>query len=135
MIGSTEIIEVKNAETVEKTEKAILNELKQDLADWLTADRDLVWRPAIELTKENNEFAARALVPGVEAKDIAVTVAPEVLMIKGATPNHRKILRSIRFPRPVNPGEVHAEMKDGILCVHAEMAGAAEDEFMMPKAA
>ena len=73
MIGTTEVIEVKNAETVEKTEEAILNELKQDLADWLTADRDLVWRPAIELTKENNEFAARALMPGVEAKDIAVT--------------------------------------------------------------
>ena len=47
MIGTTEVIEVKNAETVEKTEEAILNELKQDLADWLTADRDLVWRPAI----------------------------------------------------------------------------------------
>src|SRR5437870_1778690 len=109
MIERVEVVEVKNAETQEKTKETIFDELKQDLAEWMTTDRDRVWRPAIELTKEDNEFAARALVPGVDPKDVEVLVAPELLLIRGemhrGESGHRKLLRSIKFPRPVNPNK------------------------------
>src|SRR4051812_11500509 len=78
-------VEVKHAETTGKMTETIVNELRRDLAEWMTADRDLVWRPAIELTKEDNEFAARALLPGVDPKDVEVLVAPKLLLIKGDT--------------------------------------------------
>jgi HSP20 family molecular chaperone IbpA len=139
MMEKPGLIELKNSETPEKTRETIFNVLRSDLADWMTTDRDLVWRPAIELTKEDNEFAARALVPGVDPEDVEVLVAPELLLIKGEThrsePGHRKLLGSLKFPRPVNPDRVHAEIKDGMLAVRAEIAEAAKANICLPRAA
>jgi hypothetical protein len=42
----------------------------------------MVWRPMVELMKEENEYAARVLLPGVHAGDIEVLLAPDVLPIK-----------------------------------------------------
>lgn len=130
---------MKHSETPEKTKEAIFDELREDFADWMTTNRDLVWRPAIELTREDNEFAARALVPGIEAKEVEILVAPGLLLIKGEThrgePGHRKLLRSVEFPRPVNPDKVHAEIRNGILCVRAEIAEASKPNILVLKAA
>jgi HSP20 family protein len=139
-------VELKQAETPEKTKDTILDEVKHDFADWLTADRDLVWRPAIELTEKNNEFTVRALVGGVDLKDVEVLVAPEMMLIKAETQAdtargtvHRsefasgKLRRLIEFPRAVNPNGVRAEIKDGMLCIKARIAKA--DEAKMLRAA
>lgn len=139
MLARTEVVEVKHSKTPEETSKMIFDELRRDFADWMTTDRDRVWRPAIELTKEDNEFAARALVPGVDPKDVEVLVAPDLLLIKAEAERgesgHRKVLRSITFPRPVNPDKVHAEIKDGMLSVKAEIAGASKKIVFFPRAA
>ena len=136
---TAEAVKVKHSETPEKTKETIFDELRRDFADWMTADRDMVWRPAIELTKEDNEFAARALVPGVDPNEVEVLVAPELLLIKGMTHSgksgNQKLLASIGFPRPVNPDKVHAEIKDGMLAVRAEIAGASKVKTFMPRAA
>jgi HSP20 family protein len=117
----------------------IFDELRRDLADWMTANRDEVWRPAIELTKEDNEFAARVLLPGVDPKDVEVLVAPKLLLIKGEThrgqSGQRKLLRSVEFPRLVNPDRVHAEIKDGMLSVRAEIAEASKANISLLRAA
>src|SRR5256885_10342218 len=121
MMQTPGAVEVKNAETREKAREVISKELGLDLANWMEAKRDLVWRPAVELTEEGDEFAARALVPGINPDDVAVLVTPERLLIKGemrrGQPDHRELLRSMEFPRPVNPAKVHAEIRDGILSV------------------
>jgi HSP20 family protein len=139
MMDIAEAVEVKKAGTPEETTRAIFDELKRDLADWMTADRDMVWRPAIDLIKENNEFVARALMPGVDSRDIEVMIAPEMLLIKGEIHRgeygHTQLSRSLRFPRPVNPDRVHAELKDGMLSVRAEIAGAGKVKIFRPRAA
>jgi HSP20 family protein len=148
MTGTAEGVEVKKSETPEKTKEIIFDELRCDFADWLTAKEDLVWRPPVELTEEGNEFAVRALVPGVDPRDVEVLVAPDILLIKGETsgkrargtvhryePDRRKILRSIEFPRAINPGKVHAEIEDGMLSIKAEIAKAERPTIVMPRAA
>jgi HSP20 family protein len=139
MMDIAEAVEIRNAGTPEETTKVIFDELKRDLADWMTADRDMVWRPAIDLIKEDNEFVARALIPGVDARDIEVLIAPEMLLIKGEIHRgqygHTELLRSVRFPRPVNPDRVLAELKDGMLSVRAEIAGAGKVKVFRPRAA
>jgi HSP20 family molecular chaperone IbpA len=128
MRETAEIIEIKNSDTSEKAAAAIRDELRRDLADWMTTNEDLVCRPAIELTREGNEFAARALVPGVDPKDVEVMVAPNALLIKGAVHRgeceSRKLISSVTFPRPVNPNRVDARIRNGMLSVRAEIAGA-----------
>jgi HSP20 family protein len=139
MMDIADAVEIKNAGTPEETTKAIFDELRRDLGDWMMADRDMVWRPAIELVKEGNEFVSRALLPGVDAKDIEVRIGPEMMLIKGEIHRgeygHTELLRSLRFPRPVNPDRVHAELKDGMLSVHAQIAGVARVKIFRPRAA
>ncbi len=139
MMDIADAVEIRNAGTPEETTKVIFDELKRDLGDWMMADRDMVWRPAIELVKEGNEFVAQALLPGVDAKDIKVLIGPEMMLIKGETRRgeygHTELLRSLRFPRPVNPDRVHAELKDGMLSVHAQIAGVARVRMFRPRAA
>jgi HSP20 family molecular chaperone IbpA len=99
----------------------------------------MVWRPAIELWREDDGYIARALVPGVEAKDLEVWVAPDVLLIKGETMRgeygHTKLLSSIKFPRPVNPNDIVAEVKEGMLSVRAALAGVVRMDRQLLKAA
>jgi HSP20 family molecular chaperone IbpA len=134
MMNKNEVVEVKNRETPEGTTAAIFDELKRDLADWMTTDRDMVSRPVTELTKEGDEFAVRTLVPGIKAKDIEVMIAPEILLIKGEirqpTAEHHKLLKSVTFPQPVNPERVHAEIRDGMLSIHVKAAAAKLNRFV-----
>jgi HSP20 family molecular chaperone IbpA len=139
MMGKGEIIEVKNFESAEKTRERVWDELRSDFAEWMSANEDVVLRPAIELTKEDHEFAARALVPGVDSSDLSVFVTPERLLIKGEVHRgpfkERELLSSVKFPEAVDPATVHAEINDGMVSVRAEIAETAQTKFVMPMAA
>ena len=139
MLRTAEVIKVNNLETPEKTTKVIWEELRSDFAEWMTANRDLVWRPTIELTKGDNEFVAKALLSGVDPKDVEVLVAPERLLIKGEVrggkSDRRKLLCSIRFPRLVNSDRVRAEINDGVLSVRARIADASKANIRLLRAA
>jgi HSP20 family molecular chaperone IbpA len=64
----------------------------------------------------------------MHAKDIHVMIAPEILLIKGETNQapleHQKVLKSVKFPQPVDPDRVHSEIKDGMLSLHVKTANA-----------
>ena len=135
MTGTALPIKVIKSATPEKTTGIILDELRSDFADWMTAKEDLVWRPSIQLTEEGNEFGVRALVAGIDPNDIEVLVAPDILLIKGKTKVSRKLLGSIKLPRAINPEKVHAELNDGMLSIKAEIAKAGKLEIVMPRAA
>ena len=103
----------------------------------------------LELTEKDNEFAVRAAVAGVDPKNIEILVSPEIMLIK-AEPQHQdlpekgtvhrcefprgKLSRSIEFPKAIDPDRVHAEIKDGVLSIKAEIAHA-KAETSMPLAA
>ena len=130
MMETVAAVEVKNAPTVEKTRETIYNELRRDLGEWMMAKEDLVWRPAAELSEENGEFAARFLVPGLRPENVEVLVTPERVLIKG-----NQLLRSIEFPRPVDPDNVQAGIADGILSVTARIAEPRKVVMFRPRAA
>ncbi len=107
------------------------------IADWLSAERQTVWKPAIELRRKDGEYEVLAATAGVPAKDLDVKVTPEDLLIKGHV-NHRhqtaegdvqvcefesgELFRSIHFPERIDPDKVKAEYKDGMLHVTAKIA-------------
>src|ERR1044071_7610979 len=53
--------------------------------DWLSAERELVWKPAVELREKNGAFTIAAALPGVDAKDIRVEISPKDVVIQAAT--------------------------------------------------
>ena len=60
----------------------------RELDDWLEAEREMSWKPSIELSEKDGQFTIYAAVPGVDAKDLDIQVSPEALLIK-AEMKHR----------------------------------------------
>lgn len=107
------------------------------LADWLNAERQLVWKPAIELRRKDGQFEVLAATSGVDAKDLEVQVTPEDVLIK-ADIHHKhtpekgavqvceftagQLFRSIHFPEKVDPDSATAEYRNGLLRIKASVA-------------
>jgi HSP20 family protein len=113
----------------------------RDWDDWLTAERELVWKPAIELKEKDNEFQLKIAIPGVDPKDLDIEVTPEDLLVKAETRRETKeekgevytcelqtgnLFRAIHFPKKVDPNKVKAEFKNGMLMITAAVAAEAK---------
>jgi HSP20 family protein len=109
----------------------------RELDDWFRAEKELVWKPPVELREKDNHYELQAAVPGMDPRDLKIDVTPEELLIRGETRTERKeekgdvcysefqsgsLFRSIRFPKRVDPNKVKAEIKNGLLTVTAPLA-------------
>lgn len=107
------------------------------LADWFDAERQLVWKPAIELRQRDSQFEVLAATPGIEASDLDIRITPDDLLIK-ADVHHThqaeegavkvceftdgQLFRSVHFPEKIDPEKVTAEYRNGLLHVTATIA-------------
>ena len=113
----------------------------KDLDDWLQAERELVWQPAIDLEEKDNAIRLQIATPGVDPKDIDIEVTPEYVLVKAETRHEHKeekgqvhicefssgnMFRSIRLPKTIDPDKVKAEFKNGMLTLRAEIAKEAQ---------
>lgn len=89
-----------------------------------------VWAPTVDVFDKGNNLVVRAELPGVEKKDVKVTVEGDVLSIRGEKREEEKVKdenyyaceqcygsfsRSIYLPVKVEPGKIKADFKNGIL--------------------
>jgi HSP20 family molecular chaperone IbpA len=111
-----------------------------DIDDWLQAEREVIWKPAIELEEKDGEFQLQVAIPGVDAKDIDIEVTPEDILIKADVKHEHKdtkgkihtcefasghLFRSIHLPKPIDADTVKAEFKNGMLTLKAPVAAEA----------
>jgi HSP20 family protein len=109
----------------------------KDADDWMQAERELVWRPAIELTEKDDEYRLQLAAAGVDPKNIDIEVTPEDILIRADVHHeHRKeegdvyacefahgnLFRSIHLPKKIDPEKVKAEFKNGLLSLNAPVA-------------
>src|SRR5262245_28718682 len=102
----------------------------RDLENWSEAERELMWRPAFELSEKDGKFQLEAAVAGLETKDIDIEVTPEDIILKANVQHQHtdakgtvhycefdsgKMFRSIHLPKRINPDKVRAELKNGLL--------------------
>lgn len=105
--------------------------------DWLSAERELVSKPAVELREQDGTFAVAAALPGVDAKDITVDITPQDVVIKATTEHkhtedkgqvHRcefaagQVFRSLSFPKAVDVTKAKAEYQNGMLNITVPIA-------------
>jgi HSP20 family protein len=122
----------------------------RDIANWLQAERELVWRPSIELEEKDNEFRLQVAVPGVDPKDIDIEVTPEDILVKADVRHeHREkerevhicefasgsLFRSIHLPKTIDTDKVKAEFKNGMLNLKAPIAEVARARKVTVEAA
>ena len=109
----------------------------RELDDWFQAEKELVWKPAVELKEKESHFELQAALAGMDPKEIRIEVTPEELLIRSDTKFERRdekgelcytefqsgtLFRSIRFPKRVDPNRVKADYRNGLLSVTAPIA-------------
>jgi HSP20 family protein len=95
------------------------------------------WRPTANVSETDTEYLVKAELPGVEKKDVEVTLEEGVLTIRGerryeknhdTEKQHRvesfygTFARSFTVPADVDVTRIEAESKDGILTIHLPKA-------------
>lgn len=88
------------------------------------------WRPAVDIREEKNRYVIHADLPGVEAKDIDITLENSVLTLKGTRAGERTedregynrvervrgtFYRSFSLPDTADAAGIEAKSKDGVL--------------------
>ena len=114
-----------------------LSEELEQLVDSATATRADVSAPAMEVIERPDAIVVRADLPGLAADDIEVTVQDNVLTISGERRQERQeenegvvrsevtygsFARSIVLPDNVDPENVNATFRDGVLEVSVPVA-------------
>jgi HSP20 family protein len=104
---------------------------------------DRVWVPAVELYETKDDLVATVELPGMNEKDIQLSITGDVLTIKGeravTSSDHENVYRSERWygkferslplPLPVQAAKVKATYRDGVLTINLPKA-----EELKPKA-
>jgi len=118
--------------------------------DWFSAERELVRTPAVELRERGGAFTLAAALPGVNAKNIAVNMTPQDVVITTTSEHkhtedkgqiHRcefaagQVFRLLAFPKTVDVTKATAEYQDGMLNITVPIAAAAKPKAVDVKAA
>ena len=108
------------------------------------------WAPAVDIIENERGIVIKAELPGIDPKDIAVTVDNNVLTLKGERHVEKEakkenfhrmeraygvFARSFALPEHVDPVKVTADFKDGLLTVTLPRSEAAKSRAIEIKAA
>jgi HSP20 family protein len=107
------------------------------IEDWLKAERQTIWRPALEVRRTKDAFLIEAAVAGLDPKQFDVRVTPTELLLAADVHHSDRgqegevvlcefvngpLFRSYEFPEPIDPAGVSAEYRNGLLRVRAPLA-------------
>jgi HSP20 family protein len=112
-------------------------------------ERGYPWTPAVDMADEKDEIVVKVDLPGLDQKDIEVTVQDGTLTIRGerkeekeekredyyyAERSYGAFLRSLPLPKGVGADKVKATFKKGVLEVHLPKATEATGRTVEVKA-
>jgi len=95
-------------------------------------NRSREWQPSVDIAEADGKITVKAELPGLEAKDIDLTISGDILTLKGEKKReeetgeqdyYRKEIysgsfqRTFRLPGEVDHEKVEALFKDGVLTV------------------
>ena len=108
------------------------------------------WEPTVDVSEDKDTVTVKAELPGVEQKDIAVSLEDGVLTIKGdkqaekeeqgkryhrVERSYGSFYRAVRLPAAVEAGKVTAAFKDGVVTITLPKAPEAKGTMIPVKAA
>lgn len=107
------------------------------------------WVPSLDLSDTGDSLVAELEVPGMDSKDIDISITGNVLTVSGEKKRKReekehnyhlversygKFVRSVRLPSTVDPDRVEASYKDGILTITMDKVEQAKTKKIEVKA-
>lgn len=100
---------------------------------WSDNDGTCRWCPAVDVSESEKELLVSADLPGIDPKEVEITVKENVLTLTGERKNEKEqnegsyhrieraygsFTRSFVLPSTVDESKVSAEFKDGVLRIH-----------------
>jgi HSP20 family protein len=94
-----------------------------------------VWEPPIDLSESTDKVFVKVEVPGINPKDINISIQENILLLRGEKKEEREekektyycrerssgsFSRAIDLPSSVNPDKINAEYKNGVLEITME---------------
>jgi HSP20 family protein len=88
------------------------------------------WLPSLDVSETKNDLVVKAELPGLEPKDIDISLSEGILTIKGEKKQEKEekeenyhliersygsFTRSVRLPREVQSERINASFKNGVL--------------------
>ncbi len=93
---------------------------------------DVGWQPTLDLSETDDDVIVKAELPGLEAKDLDISLERDLLVLKGEKKQEKEeknkrfhriertygaFHRAIRLPVEVKTDKIDATFKDGVLTV------------------
>ncbi len=93
---------------------------------------DAGWSPELDVAETNENVIVKAEVPGLDPKDIDISISGDTLTLKGEKKEEKQendryyhrverrygsFMRSVTLPESVNTENIKAECKNGILVI------------------
>ena len=94
------------------------------------ANQEQDWMPAVDIREEDSRYLLTADIPGVDRKDVEITLEEGVLTVKGERSTKTEVteegyrrrertygtfMRQFTLPETVDTGSISATVKDGVL--------------------
>ena len=107
------------------------------------------WSPKLDFSETKDAFVVKAEIPGIEPKEIEVTLEGQMLTVKGEKKQEKEekdeqyyrversygsFMRSVRLPATVDGSKVTAAFKNGVLTVTLPKAPGAKGNVIPVKA-
>ena len=110
---------------------------EQDLDDWLEAEHELTWAPAIELSQEDDALRLEVALAGFEPDELDVRLTADEVLIRSDRVHddaesadslyccefgRGQLFRRVHLPQTVDPGKAQAQYRNGLLSITAPLA-------------
>lgn len=94
------------------------------------ANQERDWMPAVDIREEDNRYLLTADIPGVDRKNVEITLEEGVLTVKGERNTetdisgegyrrrertHGTFMRQFTLPDTIDAGNISAAVQDGVL--------------------
>ena len=87
-----------------------------DLEDWLTAERELLWKPDVRFEEQGDRVIVTICVGNVRPSDLQLLVTPQAMVIRAELESTaKKVFRTLHFPRRIDVNTAEAKYCDGDL--------------------
>jgi HSP20 family molecular chaperone IbpA len=91
-----------------------------DLEDWLTAERELLFKPDVHVEETNRQLTVTVFIGKVSPLDVQLLVTPDAMMVHAdGSRARKKVFRVVQFPRRIDVNKVEATYAEGCLVLIA----------------
>jgi len=91
-----------------------------DLEDWLTAERELLYKPEVHVEEVDQRIVVTVRIGKVRPLDVQLLVTPDAMVIQAhPVASAKKVFRTVQFPRRIDVNKAEATYADGYLILTA----------------